>query len=209
MKRKTFFFFRGSVFTSEFLSSGWGDGNQVEWSKTRTMETPSAQVRLPLGNHMAFWVVAFLKYFLKFSPRKLGKKISHFDDRIFQMGWFKHQLACGSIKIVEGLGSDRFFFQNCWGKLPTWGFRESVFFWWRFFSGGGGKNKDSACLNFWWAFVKFNGWGGNRNTHTHTCCRLFWWCFWIWQLEVSWGKVHCFVTSSTFGTPHWNQLCTF
>ena len=29
--------------------------------------------------------------FFEFSPRKLGK-ISHFDEHIFQMGWFNHQL---------------------------------------------------------------------------------------------------------------------
>ena len=32
-----------------------------------------------------------LKYFLEFSPWKLGKKITRFDVRIFQMGCFNHQ----------------------------------------------------------------------------------------------------------------------
>ena len=42
------------------------------------------------------------KYFL-FSPRSLGED-SHFDEHIFQMGWFNHQLVIPSRKeCFDGL----------------------------------------------------------------------------------------------------------
>ena len=49
------------------------------------------------------WYIKFLRYILVggfnyflFSPRKLGKMIQ-FDEHIFQMGWFNHQLALFSL----------------------------------------------------------------------------------------------------------------
>ena len=39
-----------------------------------------------------FYLVA-TQIFLEFSPRTLGKMFTHFDEHIFQRGWFNHQLV--------------------------------------------------------------------------------------------------------------------
>ena len=47
--------------------------------------------------------------FLEFSPRTLGK-ISHFDEHIFQMGWFNHQLVMLNDTPHLGIGGSGFTF---------------------------------------------------------------------------------------------------
>ena len=45
------------------------------------------------GNFPIFW---------KFSPRNLGKMGTHFDEHIFQRGWFNHQLENEKLPTQKG-----------------------------------------------------------------------------------------------------------
>ena len=49
---------------------------------------------VPFPTPPVFLVVVLLKDLLKFSPRKLGKIDSHFDEHIFQMGGLKPPTSC-------------------------------------------------------------------------------------------------------------------
>ena len=50
------------------------------WKRSRKTRSPKAKTILGLSGGGTF------KYFLEFSPRKLGKIFTHFDEHIFQMG---------------------------------------------------------------------------------------------------------------------------
>ena len=51
-----------------------------------------ADTKMPESGRKIIVNLVVSKIFLEFSPRKLGED-SHFDDQIFQMGWFNHQLV--------------------------------------------------------------------------------------------------------------------
>ena len=62
-----------------------------------------------------FWTTVVSNIFY-FSPRKIGEN-SHFDEHIFQMGWFNHQLAIYIIYIYLylpwcSMGWSSFFFKH-------------------------------------------------------------------------------------------------
>jgi len=68
---------------------------------------------------MAFFLMAYkytswwFQIFLQFSSRKLGKMIQ-FDDHIFQIGWFNHQLVnAGEPKPLK---ITIFFLLHLWGS---------------------------------------------------------------------------------------------
>ena len=125
MERKPFFFsWLSFSLPNFFLRVGvmeikLKDIQPVPWKPQKQVHTPW-KITLFSG----WW--HFSHIFWNFHHYKLGKMISYFDDHIFRMGWFKHQLEWCSIKRIEGLGSDLNFFRNCWGKLPIWRFREST-----------------------------------------------------------------------------------
>ena len=143
----------GVGFAVRRLSHGW---RAAPWKMQRRCPGPR---QTPWLDFLRWWVGWFSRWwfqtFFIFTPNP-GED-SHFDEHIFQMGWFNHQLVLVCFFGGEGLGRG-------WGSIKKnfkrWG---TCFFRMRiFFGGGGGKGRGKV----WKRNLLIERW------HGHPCARI-------------------------------------